>query len=64
MQVFSSGFPDIGPLELGKYAERAVEYMFINWKPFLYVCFFAICREVISLAALVGIGARCISAGM
>ena len=36
MQVFSSGFPDIGPLELGKYAERAVDYMFINWKPFLY----------------------------
>ncbi len=36
MQLWMSGFPDIEPLELGKYADRAVDYMVVNWKPFLY----------------------------
>lgn len=36
MFIFESGFPDIGPLELGKYVDSAVDYMVVNWKPFLY----------------------------
>ena len=36
MTIFSSGFPDIDYLEIGKYADNAVDYMVVNWKPFLY----------------------------
>ncbi len=36
MDFWQSGFPDMAKLDLGQYADQAVDYMVTNWKPFLY----------------------------
>ena len=36
MNFLQSGFPELTKLDLGQYADRAVDYMVVNWKAALY----------------------------
>lgn len=47
MNIWQGGFPDVVLLNPGKYIEQAVDYMVLNWKPFLYAI-----RDVIAAAIL------------